>query len=494
MPLCVCAGARADCEYGCRKWVALAEGLEQITATRRGITLHQGHIVAEHPLRAVGWRSIFIAFVVIAALLACTGTTLSITTRRSQKEGEALMRNGLASIELVDRMGIDVSRRWRLAGELIAEAEPQAMVRLERQMARVAADYQAASSDYERLVTFPGEAEAWHKLTADVAELEGPLASVLALARQGRAVDARAALRALEGGFAAIDRDTAVLVAINRKGADAAAARARQLRRWSSSLMAATMLGQVALTLVVGVWTANLVRERDKEVRRHGQALEQRNQELDAFAGRVAHDLAAPLATISLAAASLGIRHPEEEKAAGLLQRGVGRMRTLIDDLLALSRLGTTVCDKGCDPAVIAAWTSDELGERLMSEGVTVSLDVRPARVHCPEGLLRQVLVNLLDNSTKYRRPDVPARIEVLGFVEKDRYRLEVKDNGIGMSVHDARHAFEPFYRADGGRGRQGTGLGLSIVKRVVEVSGGTIAIDAQLGRGTKVRIDLPLA
>jgi signal transduction histidine kinase len=220
--------------------------------------------------------------------------------------------------------------------------------------------------------------------------------------------------------------------------------------------------------------------------------LEQRNHDLDAFAGRVAHDLRNPLNTLNLASLKLASQVPAADESVHILQRSVSRMDALINDMLLLSRAGAEAGDV-CDPAKAANEIKEDLSIRLTREGGTMRINVVPAKVRGSEGLLRQALWNLVDNAVKYRRPDVEVRVEVAGHVRTGVYELSVSDNGIGIAPDESNKVFEPLYRASGSRRVSGTGLGLSIVKRVVEASGGTVSVSSKIGRGTTFVINLPL-
>jgi signal transduction histidine kinase len=82
--------------------------------------------------------------------------------------------------------------------------------------------------------------------------------------------------------------------------------------------------------------------------------------------------------------------------------------------------------------------------------------------------------------------------VEISGRPVDDRYDLRVSDNGMGMSKDDAGRVFEPFYRSPSTQDLPGTGLGLSIVKRVVQASGGTLAVETELGQGSTFIVRLP--
>ena len=141
----------------------------------------------------------------------------------------------------------------------------------------------------------------------------------------------------------------------------------------------------------------------------------------------------------------------------------------------------------------VAAKVRDDFEERF-GEDARLHETVAPASVAFTEGLLRQVLWNLVENGVKYRRDDVRADIGIVGRVAGGCYELQVSDNGLGMLPEDAQRAFAPFYRAPAAQDVSGTGLGLSIVKRIIEAGGGSVQVKTQLGRGTTFALQLPLA
>jgi signal transduction histidine kinase len=236
-----------------------------------------------------------------------------------------------------------------------------------------------------------------------------------------------------------------------------------------------------------------LSRRLSTELEARNLDLDARNRELDAFAGRIAHDLRGPLTAVSLAGAQLA-RQGQENAAGAILQRGVQRMETLIEDLLTLARLEGGVPNASCDSVTVAAFVRQEVEPSIERVGGRLVVDVEPADVQCTSGLLQQALLNLGDNAIKYRRPEVPLQLDIRGRVADGAYVYSVKDNGIGMTSGDAGHAFEPFFRAEHSRPVQGTGLGLSIVRRIVEAYRGAIAVDSKLDVGTTFVIRLPLA
>jgi signal transduction histidine kinase len=437
--------------------------------------------------RVQNWRVVVVVVAVIVALLAITNGFALYQARKAHIEVELVVDNAMKSIELVHRMRADMYRQQRLVDAHIFASDAATMAQAEAKIAEIETDFAAAVSAYE--------ATAWQRLKEDLAAIRKPLAGTLTLSRENRDVEARAALSGVEGRLAAVGIDVDDLVRINDSEAEGSAARIRKLQNSSIAISIGLQFVVVLLTLGIGFWGTRLVREREDAVSRHALALETRNRELDAFAGRVAHDLRGPLGTISMSTSVLTKRLPAETTTAAILQRGVAQMEAIIEDLLALSRVGESAARGGVgDPALVVAQVRDDFAARLGAEGVTLQAAVEPAKVQCAEGLLRQAVSNLADNAVKYRRPEVQAEIEIRGRVVGKEYELRVSDNGVGMSYDEARQAFDPFFRALRVREQKGTGLGLSIVKRVIEASGGSVAVDSRLGQGTTFAVRLPLA
>jgi signal transduction histidine kinase len=122
---------------------------------------------------------------------------------------------------------------------------------------------------------------------------------------------------------------------------------------------------------------------------------------------------------------------------------------------------------------------------------VAISADLPPVRAD--ERSLRQILLNLLSNAVKFT-PD-GGQVSVTAALDSDRrIALAVIDTGIGITKEDLGRIFEPFQQAEGSHARAygGTGLGLAITKRLVELNGGALSIESQVGAGTSVTIQLP--
>ncbi|MBS2028183.1 MAG: MCP four helix bundle domain-containing protein [Deltaproteobacteria bacterium] len=429
----------------------------------------------------------------IVATFLATNAVAVLGMRRLQQGNRLIVEDALKSIELVSRVALDIDRARLFVDDHILEKDRSKMLDDERRLADVNADYAATARAYEPIAHFAGEHEAWERLQDEVTKLQAPLGVVVERSRQNDDQGAFIGMDALNDRFDAIDRDVGTLIAINRDEAQRQVVEVTARQRTEQLYLALTTLLGLCVSVLLVTRVSRLISRRESEIWKLAEALEERNRELDSFAGRVAHDLRGPLTAVSLASARLA-EQAREDGAAVILKRGVSRMELLINDLLMLSRIGGEVRDNVCELDAVAEAVVEEQAPALVAQGGALRTALAPAWVRCTEGLLRQVLWNLVDNAVKYRRPDVPPEVALEGRVVGRVYELRVVDNGMGMSPEDARRAFEPFFRAERSRELVGTGLGLAIVKRVVEAHGGEVTLESKLGVGSAFVIRLRLA
>jgi signal transduction histidine kinase len=382
----------------------------------------------------------------------------------------------------------DLDRVKLLADRHVIERDVGTMARLEDQVSRTEADLAAAIDSFESAPMLPAERAPWQELKAALGDVWPRLDEVLMLSRANDDENAYRALLVLEGDFDRADLGLGALFAINRQAADEGEARVASLQRNATASLQVLAIAGVALSGFLGGMVIRTLQGRNER-------LQEVNRELDAFAGRVAHDLRAPLATATLATARLSRQSPsaDQGKSFEALQRSFDRMTRLIEDLLAISRVESEEPRAVCDPAAAADELREQLGPRAQSDEVDLVIDVEPARVRCSEGLFRQVMWNLADNAMKYRRPETRPSVEICGRAAGDRYELSVRDNGVGIDPAETGKVFDAFYRAAGGKGPPGTGLGLSIVKRAVEANGGTVSVTSKVGSGSRFVAKLPI-
>jgi two-component system phosphate regulon sensor histidine kinase PhoR len=179
------------------------------------------------------------------------------------------------------------------------------------------------------------------------------------------------------------------------------------------------------------------------------------------------------------------------------IQRHTERLNSLLEDLLALSRLESINPGLRCESTVLAdlltSLIDDIRGRSVASEHV-ISFAVDPAigLVLVDPLKITQICENLLDNALKYTPRG--SRIEVSARLRGGETEVCVRDNGPGIPAADLSHIFERFYRVDKGRSREkgGTGLGLSIVKHIVQLHGGRVWVESEPGKGTAFFFTLP--
>jgi PAS domain S-box-containing protein len=230
---------------------------------------------------------------------------------------------------------------------------------------------------------------------------------------------------------------------------------------------------------------------QDISVRKRAVAeLERSNTELQQFAYVASHDLSEPLRAISGFAQLLARRYEGsfDEDADRWLTNvtdGAERMRTLIDALLAYSRIGTTPERRETvDVGAVVADALEDLGPAIQEAGATITVGELPTVTADPTRL-GQVFQNLLSNALKFRGA-TPPRVEVTAAREPGLWRFSVTDDGLGVDARYRERIFEIFRRLNHRRDFPGTGIGLAICRRIVEDHGGTIEVRDRVGAGSE--------
>jgi PAS domain S-box-containing protein len=233
--------------------------------------------------------------------------------------------------------------------------------------------------------------------------------------------------------------------------------------------------------------------------RRQADELRRSNEDLAQFAAIAAHDLKSPLGIIAGFAQLLRLQpvvQGDEDafEYAGHIEAASETMRALIDDLLDYCRIGTEgTAHQPVELGAVAQEVLDTLGFDLGRRGAVVEVGPLP-RVLGDHGQLRHLMQNLVSNAAKFVVEGVAPRISVRAEATADGWTVEVADNGIGIDPDEHERAFAMFQRLSAASSFDGTGVGLAICRRVVEGHGGTIWIEGNEPRGTRVRFTLPAA
>lgn len=222
------------------------------------------------------------------------------------------------------------------------------------------------------------------------------------------------------------------------------------------------------------------------------------------FVANVSHELKTPLTTIKSYTETLLDQNINDSKTISsflsIVDGEADRMSRLVRELLQLSRLDYKQekwykKEMNLVSAVSSAVTKVEMTAANKGQQLNCIFDSRQKiMTFIDRDRIDQVLLNLLSNAIKYTPEG--GRIDVDAYQEGNQAVVIIRDNGIGIGEKEIPRVFERFYRVDKARSREmgGTGLGLAIAKQIIEEHGGTIGIESQMGKGTKVIVTLPSA
>jgi signal transduction histidine kinase len=232
------------------------------------------------------------------------------------------------------------------------------------------------------------------------------------------------------------------------------------------------------------------------------QELREADRHKDEFLAILAHEqrnLLAPIRT-GLEVLRLGNERPVREQAREMMERQLGQMVRLVDDLLDVSRISRNKLELRKARITLAAVIDNALETArplIESKGHRLTLSLPPAPVYLDADLTRlaQVFWNLLNNSAKYTDPG--GRLELTAEERGGEVVVAVQDTGIGIPADALPGLFQIFAQVDHGsaRAQGGLGIGLALVKGLVEMHGGTVeARSAGVGRGSRFVVRLPRA
>ena len=235
----------------------------------------------------------------------------------------------------------------------------------------------------------------------------------------------------------------------------------------------------------------------EERVRQRTAQLETANRELEAFSYSVSHDLRAPLRAIDGFTRILEEDHgaPLDAEARRLLrviQDNSLRMSRLIEDLLAFSRVGRHELRlASIDMEALARSVVPQLPAHAGRNDASIDIGALPP-AWADEGLVRQVVANLLDNALKFSSHSGAPRISVDGREEGRFVVYTVRDNGVGFDMAYSGKLFGVFQRLHAQEEFSGTGVGLAIVQRIVVRHGGRVWAESEPGHGASFSFSLP--
>ena len=216
------------------------------------------------------------------------------------------------------------------------------------------------------------------------------------------------------------------------------------------------------------------------------------------FVANVSHELRTPLTTVKSYAETLldGALDDREtaEEFLGIINNEADRMSFLVRDLLQLSRFDNNQIELSLSRINVDSFIAENVkASRILAENKKQSLIFTPLGrdvfISADRGRITQVINNVITNAIKYSPEG--STVNVWAEEEKDSVKIMVEDNGIGISKNDLPRIFERFYRVDKARSRAmgGTGLGLAIAKEIMERHGGSISVESEILKGTKMTL-----
>ncbi len=229
--------------------------------------------------------------------------------------------------------------------------------------------------------------------------------------------------------------------------------------------------------------------------------LERSNAELQQFAYVASHDLQEPLRMVASYTQLLSRRYkdklgPEADEFIHFAVDGAQRMQTLINDLLAYSRVGTR--GRPFEPVnlnEVLAVVQANLKVAIEESQAEVIVRGELPTIDGDRTQLVQLMQNLVGNAVKFRRPDLPPRVEI-GAVRDDAnsgaWHFTVKDNGIGIDPEHHDRIFVIFQRLHTREHYQGTGIGLAVCRKIVERHDGRIWVESREGEGSAFHFTIP--
>ena len=223
------------------------------------------------------------------------------------------------------------------------------------------------------------------------------------------------------------------------------------------------------------------------------------------FINNMTHELKTPISSIMLAAQMLNddsLTKNEQmlKNLRTVIYDEVKRLKFLVEKVLQTSMFDkkkATLNKREMDLNSMMETISNSFKLRVEHTGgkIEKELEAKYPKIYVDEMHFSNVLFNLLDNAVKYSRPDEKLFVKVKTWNDANKLYLMIEDNGLGIKKENLKKIFDKFYRVHTGNLHdvKGFGLGLSYVKKIVEVHGGNIRVESELGKGTKFIISLPI-
>ena len=433
-------------------------------------------------------RALLIALLAVVAAFTASTFWVGRSARSIDHDALLISRDAAPGIEVLSNLRAELRT---LEIEVLRAVEaPADVARVQPARARI-------DSLMARAVGLPNdahEAELLGKMQASLRAFDEGAERAMDQSREGHLANARRILidEARPNGDAAADI-AKELVDYNADVARKAAERIETERARANDL-AMELDAISALLAVAAAYVAlRMIRQANRAARDRQAMMERKAEELEQFAGRVAHDILSPLSAVGMAL-SIAERNPTHAREA--LARGnasLARVRGIVDALLDFARAGARA-DPGARTEVqpLVTGLMDELSPFAAERSAKLHVEPVPACVAaCSPGVLLSLLSNLLRNAIKYLGDSDDRVVTLRVRRRRGRVLFEVEDTGPGIPPSLAARVFEPYVRGPH-TGMPGIGLGLATVKRLVDSHGGTVGLRAAPRQGALFWFDLP--
>lgn len=345
---------------------------------------------------------------------------------------------------------------------------------------------------YLGLPTFAAEKRLWPPIISGFQHLDLTLGKLLALVERNNTPPAvlQGEIDQMEGEIDQLDRELSRVREFNTEEARAATSSIEATHLLCNHIALVLDLASVLFGTVLAVLLGRLILTTLREA-------ERRSNELEHFAGRVAHDIMSPLSTAALALELARRGGERDERMQGAVQRGIRsleRVRQVVHSLLSFARAGGQP-ETGARAEVSEAFETvrDELSTAAEQARVELVFEASPPMtVKCAPGILMSVVLNLVNNAIRHMGDAGPTRrVTVQGRPLPDGrwVRIEVQDTGPGVPKELRDSIFEPHVR---GNHSQGFGLGLATVRRLVEAHAGRVGFITHTPGGSTFWVEWP--
>ena len=439
--------------------------------------------------------------IVLLVAVMCGFVLTSIVARRTSADIVSLSETiASTSSPSVERLALLRGLVFQVELDLSEHLKAGPAAERERQAFEASLDsLERATKSYLVLPLLPGEQPYWGETQTALIRFDSTVRSVAEFARAGQ-------LSTAQGEFSATVRPAGErLVASSLNGIEFHAQNSRAMAtRIGEARQRALFLANLLSAVCVALGIAGLLlvlrqfRRHRALVEAHSRFHEARADELEQFAGRVAHDIRSPL-TAAVMTAQHALRRLRDDGPKDLILRiirSLSRAEVITTGLLDFAR-------SGAQPEPGARTTPSEVLNDLVrsvsteaeQRGIEIVLrPIPPIRVACSPGVYLSLVGNLLRNAITHMQDGAVRRVSVLVAIEGSYVRTEVVDTGPGIAPTDVPSLFEPYFRVGHNHHKEGMGLGLATVKKLAEGHRGSVGVKSEPGTGSTFWFTLPRA